>query len=266
MPELFGYSFFQRALIAGFMAGGLCGIFSVYIIIKRMAFIGQGISHAAFGGIALGLLLGISPNIPASLFAVGMALGISYLPARGGTRRDAIIGILLSFSMALGVIFLSLSSGYTGSVMSYLFGNILSVTYIDLLWLAVITVVSIFYFIIFYKELKFFSVDEGMAEIYGIPVKPIQTGLLVCIALVVIATLQVVGIILVTALLIVPGAVAMHLCRSYRSLFIVSISIGLIAVIAGLFLSYFLNIPSGATIVVVLTGLFFISRIVRRRK
>ncbi len=266
MIDVFGYAFFQRALIAGAIAGFLCGTFSVFVVAKRMAFIGQGISHAAFGGIALGLLLGIDPNFPASVFAIAMALGVSYLSGRSAKRRDVAIGVLLALSMALGIVFLSFSAGYKGSVMSYLFGNILAVDSGDLIWLIAITISCSIFLILFAKELKFYMVNEEIAGIYGLPVNLIQTLLLISISLAVIAALRIVGIVLVTSLFLVPGAVALHFSKSYRSLFVFSVILSVLTVIAGLFVSYILNVPSGASIVVILSIIYLVTKLIHRNK
>lgn len=266
MIDVLGYAFFQRALIAGVIAGVLCGLFSVFVVAKRMAFIGQGISHAAFGGISLGLLLGIDPNLPASVFAITMALGVSYLSGRSARNRDVAIGVLLALSMALGIVFLSLSSGYKGSVMSYLFGNILAVSRSDLVWLIAITFFCTLFLVIFAKELKFYIVSEDIAGIYGIPVNLIQTLLLISISMAVIAALRIVGIILVTSLFLVPGAVSLHFSKSYKSLFFLSAIISVLTMIIGLFASYILNIPSGASIVIILSIIYIATELFKRNK
>ena len=260
---MFEYAFFQRAFIAGILSGGVCGALSVYIVAKRMAFIGEGISHAAFGGVTLGLLLGISPPLTAALFAIAMAIGISVLSKRGDIHRDTIIGVLLAGSMALGVLFLSFAKTYTGAVMSYLFGNILAVNKTDLLILVAITVLTISFIWAFYKELKFYSFDERIARIYGIPVGKIEIGLLVLIALAIIASIQVVGVILVTAFLVVPGAIAVLFARNFRTLIVIACIVGILSAIAGLTVSYFLDIPSGATIALLLSLAFLVSKIVK---
>ncbi len=264
MIDALSYTFFQRALVAGIIAGALCGLLSVFIIAKKMAFIGQGISHAAFGGVALGLFLGINPLPTATLFAVAMALGVAALSKSGYLHRDAIIGIIMALGMAIGVVLLSFTRSYAGTVTSYLFGNILAVGRTELHFLIAVAILCFGYIFLFYKELEFFVFDEHMARRSGIPVDRIQQGLLVCIALTVIASIQVAGIILITALLVVPGVVAVLIGRRFGSLFPISIATGVVASIIGLFISYALNIPSGASIVFVLTILFAIAMVFKR--
>ncbi|MCK5834006.1 metal ABC transporter permease [bacterium] len=258
MIDAFSYSFFQRALAAGVISGVLCGILSIYIIARRMAFIGQGISHAAFGGVALGLFFGINPLTPAALFAIAMAFGINFFSKHGRVSRDTIIGILLSSSMAIGAILIALSKNYSGSISSYLFGSILSVGKAELWYLIVVTFICLVFVGIFFKELKFIAFDERMAGLYGIHKDAIQLGLLVGIALAVIAAIQVLGIILVNAFLIIPGAIAVMLCRKYNSLFWVAPTIGAVSALIGLVISFLLNIPSGAAIVLLLAIAFVV--------
>jgi ABC-type Mn2+/Zn2+ transport system permease subunit len=261
---MFEYAFFQRAFVAGVLSGGVCGALSVYIVSKRMAFIGEGIAHAAFGGISLGLLLGISPMPTAAVFAIAMAVAISLLSKKGDIQRDTLIGILLSVSMALGVIFLSFARTYTGAIMAFLFGNILAVKTSDLYILIGVTLLIALYLSAFYKELKFYAFDERMARIYGIPVGWIEIGLLSLIALAVIASVQIVGVILVTAFLVVPGAIALLFARSFGALIAISCAVGILAAITGLILSYYLDIPSGATIALLSGVSFLILKIVKR--
>jgi len=259
MIEMMGYAFFQKALLVGIVAGLLCGFLSVFVVSKKMAFIGQGISHAAFGGVALGLFLGLNPMVFALIFALIMAFGISALSLKGLSNRDSLIGIFMATAMALGVIFLSRSTGHSTSVMSYLFGSILSVGNGDIIWLMVVAVIVIAGGLIFFKELQFYAFDELIASLYGIPVRAVQYGFFVSVALAIIVSMQIVGVILITALLVIPGSVALIWCKKYKSLFWISTSTAVLSAVLGLILSYFLNIPSGATIVIVLAAAFAVS-------
>jgi len=262
MADFFSYGFFRTALLAGILTGFLCGVLSVLITIKRLSFIGQGISHAAFGGVAFGLLVGISPSITALFFAIVMAISISVLSKRESMQRDAIIGILLSAFMALGIIFLSMKKTYTGSVMGYLFGNILAVNRGDILWLIAATILSLGFISIFYKELQFYAFDEKIAHIYGIPVVPIQTALLVIVSVAIIASIRIVGVILVTAMLTAPGAMALLISKRYNSLFLIAPVAGIVAGVLGLVVSFVLNIPSGAAITLVLTIFYLLVKFI----
>jgi zinc transport system permease protein len=202
--------------------------------------------------------------LTATIFAVAMALVVAFSSKRGSLDRDTIIGIVMATSMAIGVLLLSFATSYTGTVMSYLFGNILAVGRTELFFLIAVAILTFVFIALFYKELEFFAFDEQMARHSGIPVDPIQATLLVFIALAVIASIQIAGIILVTALLVVPGAIAMLIGRRFGSLFPISIATGVIASIIGLSISYILDIPSGATIVLTLAIFFAVATIIKK--
>ena len=208
MIEALSLGFFQRALMAGVLLSLLCGVLSVFVILRRMAFVGVGISHSAFGGVALGFLLGLDPLLSGIGFAVAVALLIEWAQERGRLEEDAAIGIFFAVAMALGVVFLSLSRTYNVDVFGFLFGNILAVGPAQLGQIAVISLVVLATVAFFYKELVFLSFDEEMAWVSGVPVKALRYLFLVLLALVIIMAIYLVGIILVSALLVIPGAVA----------------------------------------------------------
>jgi zinc transport system permease protein len=256
MIEALTLGFFQRALVAGVILSLLCGVLSVFVILRRMAFIGVGISHSAFGGVALGFLLGLDPLKSGIGFAVAIALLIEWAQGRGRLEEDAAIGIFFAVAMALGVVFLSLSRTYNVDVFGFLFGNILAVGPSQLWEIAVISLAVLATTAFFYKELVFLSFDEEMAWVSGVPVKALRYLFLVLLALVIIMAIYLVGIILVSALLVIPGAVARNLTRHIATMLWVSVAAAVGATLAGLFLSLALDWPSGATVVLVL-GLFF---------
>ncbi|MGQ9687771.1 MAG: metal ABC transporter permease [Desulfobaccales bacterium] len=269
MIEALSLGFFQRALVAGLLLSLLCGVLSVFVILRRMAFIGVGISHSAFGGVALGFLLGIDPLWSGIVFSTGVALLIEWAQDRSRLEEDAAIGIFFAFAMALGVIFLHLSRTYNVDVFGFLFGNILAVGPHQLGEIAVVSVMVLGTVASFYKELVFLSFDEEMAWVTGVPVKALRYLFLVLLALVVIMAIYLVGIILVSALLVIPGALARNLTRHLVGMLWVSVASALSATLGGLFLSFSLDWPSGATVVLVLGLGFFLSQGVRlplRRK
>ena len=260
MIEALSLGFFQRALVAGVLLSALCGVLSVVVILRRMAFVGVGISHSAFGGVALGFLLGLDPLWSGIGFAVMVALLIEWVQDRGRLEEDAAIGIFFAFAMALGVVFLHLSRTYNVDVFGFLFGNILAVgprqvKEIIIVGLAVLAVVALFY-----KELVFLSFDEEMAWVSGVPVKALRYLFLVLLALVIIMAIYLVGIILVSALLVIPGSIARNLTRQIHGMLWVSVAAAVGATLGGLFLSYGLDWPSGATVVLVLGLGFFLSQ------
>jgi zinc transport system permease protein len=256
MMELLSYGFMQRALVAGVLVGLLCGVLGFFVVLKRMSFIGVGISHSAFGGIAIGVLCGVEPLIAAAIFATLVAWGIGWLSRAGRLHEDTSIGILFSSAMALGVALISLSRTYQVDLFGYLFGNILSVSAGDLWLLGGLSLVVLGTVVLLFKELLFLSFDEEVARASGLPVDALWFLLLTCLALAVVAAIRVVGIVLVEALLVIPAAIGYQVAGGYRMMICLSVLSSVVAAIVGLFISYFLNMAAGATIVLTLTLLF----------
>lgn len=265
MIEAFSYPFMQRALIVGLIVGALCAVLSVFIVLKRWAFIGEGISHAAFGGVALGLLLGPS-FIPFT--TVAFCLATAYfigLTSRGGrVSADSAIGIFLAAAMALGVLILSLRRNYSVDIFGYLFGNILATNSEDVVTAAIVFLVVIGFVVLFFKELWSFTYDSVVAEASGLPVRLLYYGLLTAVSLTVVVAIRVVGLILVGALLILPAATARPLSRHLLGMMVLAIGISFACVFVGLWASYSLNAPSGATVVLALFGMFLLSLLIGR--
>jgi zinc transport system permease protein len=256
--------FFQRALVAGLLLSALCGVLSVFVILRRLAFIGVGISHSAFGGVALGFLLGVDPLWTGIAFSVVVALLIEWARERGRIEEDAAIGIFFAASMALGVVFLHLSRTYNVDVFSFLFGNILAIGERQVWEIGGVSAAVLALLAGCFKELVFISFDEEMAWVSGVPVAALRRLFLVIMALVVIVAMYLVGIILVSALLVIPGAVARNLAGHIRTMMGVAVAAAAGATSGGLFLSYGLDWPSGATVVLLLSGIFFLSALKKR--
>jgi zinc transport system permease protein len=249
MPEVLQYAFMQNALIAGLLAAIACGIVGVYVVVKRIIFISGGIAHASFGGIGLGYLVGISPVIGALIFSLASALGMGYVTRRTRLPEDTAIGILWAIGMALGIVFIGLSPGYAPDLFSYLFGNILTVPVSDL-WLMLILDIAIIGIVIaFYKEFLSLSFDEEYSTVLGVPVEILYLLLLGMIALTVVVLLRIVGLILIIALLTIPAALARQFTYDMRKMMILAIIFGAVLTFGGLWLSYVLDLASGATIV-----------------
>jgi zinc transport system permease protein len=257
MIDVLSYGFMQRALAAGILVGVLCGILGFFVVLKRLSFIGVGISHSAFGGIAIGVMLGIDPLVAAAVFSTGVAWAIGWLSRKGRLHEDTAIGILFSAAMALGVALISLSSSYQVDLFGYLFGNILAVSPRDLWLLGGIVAVVLVGVGMVFKELLFVTFDEEVARANGLPVSSLYFLLLTALALAVVAAIRVVGLILVEALLVMPAAIGYQLAGGYRSMLAISVASAVVAAIIGLVVSYCLNVAAGAAIVLVLTVLFF---------
>jgi zinc transport system permease protein len=251
MLEVLQYEFMRNALIAGLLAAIACGIVGVYVVVKRVVFISGGIAHASFGGIGLGYFLGINPILGAMFFAIASALGMGLVTKRMRLPEDTAIGILWAMGMALGIIFISLTPGYAPDLFSYLFGNILTVPAFDLMLMLILDVIIITLVLLFYKEFLLLSFDEEFSTIAGVPTERLYLLLLCMIALTVVVLIRVVGIILVIALLTIPAALARQFTHSLKKMMLLSILAGAVFTFSGLWLSYLLDLASGATIILV---------------
>ena len=259
MLEVLQYEFIQNALIAGLLASVACGIVGVYVVVKRIVSISGGIAHASFGGIGLGYFLGINPVLGAMFFAIASALGIGLIIRRTRLPEDTAIGILWAMGMALGIIFIGLTPGYAPDLFGYLFGNILTVPTLDLVLMLILDIVIILLVVLLYKELLFLSFDEEFSTVVGVPTRRLYLLLLCLVALTVVVLIRVVGIILVIALLTIPAAIARHFTYSLRKMMLLAILLGIAFTFSGLWLSYLLDLASGATIILVSGLALFIS-------
>jgi len=268
MLEALQYDFMINALLAGLLASIACGIVGVYVVTKRIVFISGGIAHASFGGIGLGYFIGISPVIGAMIFSIASALGMGLVTRRTRLPEDTVIGILWATGMALGIVFIGLTPGYAPDLFSYLFGNILTVPRSDLILMAVLDAVIVITVIALYKEFLAISFDEEFSTVIGIPVEALYLLLLSMIALTVVVLLRVVGMILVIALLTIPAALARQFTSNLRTMMLLAILFGAVLTFSGLWLSYLLDLASGATIILLsgIAMLIFIgiSRLRRR--
>ena len=248
MMGILHYEFVRNAVIASILVGIACGIVGSLVVVKRIVFISGGISHAAFGGIGIGLFLGFNPVIAAIPFSILSALLIGALK-RARVSEDTSIGILWAVGMAIGIIFASLTPGYATDLISYLFGNILMVSKQDIIMMIALDSLIILLIILFYREFLAVCFDEEFAATLGIPVDFFYSMLLCGVALSVVVLVKVVGIILVIALLTIPAAIAKQFTDDLKNMIITSTFVCITLTIAGLYLSFVLNLPSGATIV-----------------
>jgi zinc transport system permease protein len=260
---LFEYRFFTNALLAALFASITCGITGAYIVSRRIVFISGGITHASFGGIGIGYFFGFNPIVGAMIFSVLSAFGIEYMSKKTNLREDSVIAILWSFGMAVGIIFIFLTPGYSANLMSFLFGNILTVTKLNLVFLLILALLITGIFLVFFKTILFIAFDEQYARAVKLPVETINYLMITLVALTIVFNIKVVGIILVISLLTIPQTIANIFTKKFEIMIWLSIIIGFLGSISGLLLSYYLNVPSGAAIIFFLVILFFISKIFR---
>ena len=249
MMELLDYTFFQHAVWGSLLASIICGMIGTYIVTRRLVFISGGLTHASFGGIGIGLYAGFSPIMSAAIFAVLSAFGIEWFSKRSDMREDSAIAVFWTFGMEVGIIFTFLSSGFAPDLSAYLFGNILTITRTDLFFLAVVAfVVGLFYFCL--KDvIKNVAFDREFVRSQGVPVRLIEYLMMMLIALSIVACLRMVGIVLVISLMTIPQMIAnLFTCRFERVVWL-SMVIGFVCCIGGLLISFYHNIPSGASII-----------------
>jgi zinc transport system permease protein len=256
MLELLHYDFFTHALIAALFAAISCGIIGTYIVARRMVFIGGGITHASFGGIGIAYYLGLNPLFGAAIFALLSSMGINFFTQKGNIRQDSSIAIWWSLGMAIGILFIALTPGYAPNLISFLFGSILTVSTNDLIFMAIISSLIVLFFILFFRLIIMISFDEEFARARNLPVNLFNYLLIGLSALAIVASIRISGVILVLSLLTLPQSTANLFTKQFKPIMIASIIIGFIGMISGLTISYYTNMPSGATIILVLTAFF----------
>ncbi len=259
MFELLQFEFMRNALMAAVFVGLACGIVGTFVVLKRIVFISGGITHAAFGGIGLGFLLGINPIWTAVPFALLSAIMISLLSRKQDISEDSAIGMLWTVGMALGVFFIALAPGTAPDLFSYLFGSILTVPASDLWFMFGLDIFILVLSLLFFKEFQAISFDPEFAELQGVPVKWLELLLYCLVALSVIVLIRVVGVILVIALLTIPAVIAKQFLSQMKPIMVVSAFLAIIFTVLGLLLSYQFNLPAGASIVLLLAGIFFLA-------
>lgn len=259
MLDLLAYDFMQRSLLAAAMVGGLCSVIGVFVVLRGLAFVGAGTSHAAFAGVALGYLMGWPPLLLAIVFGLATVWVTGWVEEKGRMKLDVSIGILYTATMALGILFIGLMKSYNAEVYGYLFGSVLSVTPEELSIIGMLSILVLGLLLAFSKELYFIAFDQEMAEASGIPARHIFFLLLTLVALTVVVSLKTVGAILVFAMILIPASTAYQLTHSLRTLTLYSATIGISTSVTGVVISALWDVPSGPAIVLLSTVIFFIS-------
>ena len=261
MFALLAYPFIVRALLAGILIAVLLSVLGVFVVLRKMAFFADGIAHASLAGIAFGILAGVAPLPVAILWAVIIAMIMYMVERHTRLSSDTVIGILFTASLALGVVLLSFIPGYQPELVSFLFGNILTITWNDLLALGLWSLLVLSLLFAFRRGLMFTSLDRDAAHVAGIRTTALELALYIALAVSVVFGVKLLGVILVAALLLIPPATARMLAVSLRQFFLFSLFAGLLSVLLGLLLSFMFDTPSGATIILSATALFLFSGI-----
>lgn len=264
--ELLDYAFFRNALWGSLLASIACGIIGSYVVARRMVFISGGITHASFGGLGIGFYYGINPVISAMIFSVFSALGIQWLSKNQNVREDSAIAVFWSLGMAIGVILIFLSPGYAPNLSEYLFGNILTISPTDIVLLSILSLVLIVFFSLFYRPILNTSFDKEFAQTRGVNVAFFEYTLIVLVAITIVLSIRLVGIVLLISLLTVPQMTANIFTNKFSKIILWSILISLVGCFSGLLMSYYLNVPSGAFIIFVLISIFLIGKLIDKIK
>lgn len=251
IEAIFKFEFLQNALLAGVLVSIGCGMIGTFVVINRIVFISGGIAHAAYGGIGLGYFFQFSPVIGAIAFALVSALGMGLVERKTKQRADTLIGVMWAIGMAIGIILIDLTDGYKAGLESYLFGSILTVPRSDLVVMLILDLLIGVLVFLFYKELLAISFDPLFSTTRNLPVDTLYLMLMAMIALTVVMVMQVVGLILVIALLTIPSAIAENFAKDIQQMIIFSIILGIIFTTIGIALSFYFNLTSGATIILV---------------
>lgn len=262
--DLLSYTFFQNALLGSLFASIACGIIGSYIVIRRLVFISGGITHASLGGIGMGFYFGWNPIFAAMIFSILSAFGIEWLSSRQGVREDSAIGSFWSLGMAIGIIFIYLKPGFAPNLSDYLFGNILTITKPDIMYLAVLSLVLAVVFILFGRQILFAAFDSDFAKTRNLPVNLIKYAMMMAIAVTIVLSIRLVGIVLLMSILTVPQMTANLFTSNFTKMILLSILIGFFGCLVGLFLSAVLDVPSGVFIIFTQLIVFLISRSIVR--
>ena len=259
--ELLDYAFFRNALWGSLLASIACGIIGSYVVARRMVFISGGITHASFGGLGIGFYFGFNPVVSAMVFSVLSAFGIQWLSKNQNVREDSAIAVFWSLGMAVGIILIFLSPGYAPNLSEYLFGNILTISKTDIMLLGILSIILILFFTFFYRPILNTSFDKEFAQTRGVNVAFFEYILIMLVAVTIVLSIRLVGIVLLISLLTVPQMTANIFTHKFSKIIIWSILISLVGCIGGLLMSYYLNVPSGAFIIFVLISIFLIAKI-----
>ena len=266
MIEALQFEFMRNALAAGLLASVICGIMGTLVVVNRIVFLSGGIAHAAYGGIGLSLFFGWTYLVGTVGFALACGLVMAAVSINARHRADTVIGVIWAVGMALGIILTDLSPGYNVDLMSYLFGSILTVPKTDLLIMLVMAILMALLVAYYYKDLLALSYDEEFARIRGVPVQGLYFGMIGMLAVAIVMVIQVVGLILVIALLTIPPFIIEKYAKSLLQMMLGSSLLGVLFTVAGLWLSYRFDLTSGAAIILVSGTVFFISLLIDRTR
>jgi zinc transport system permease protein len=256
--NIFQYGFIIRGLEAGIIVAIIAPLIGIFLVLKRYSLIADTLSHVSLAGIAIGLLIGISPVLAALGTAIIASLGIERLRTSKRIYGESALALFLSGSLALAIVLLSLANGFNTNLFNYLFGSIVTVTQTDIYVISVLAIIVIAVLLLFYKELVYITFDEDSAKVSGIPIKLINTILIILAAVTVSLSIPIIGVLLIAALIVIPIVSALQLKKSFNKTIIYAEIISIFSVISGIFASFYFNLSTGGTIVLIMLAIFLI--------
>lgn len=254
----------QKALITGSLIAITCSLLGVFLVLKRYALIGDGLSHIAFGGVATGLLFNLAPFFGALIFSIIGSLGILKMKEQTSIKGDSAIGIISHASLGIGIFILSAARGFNVDILSYLFGSILAIKTIEVIYSSILAAIIIGIIVLFYNELFITTFNEAAAKVSGINTKIVNTMLIMLTAITIVISMRVVGLMLASALIILPAATALQFKKNFKKTLVYSASIGVFSVVAGLAIAALFDFAVSGTIVLCATTLFLITILVKK--
>ena len=268
MLDILNYTFFQNALLGVLLVSIASAMIGTYIVTRRMVFITGGITHACFGGLGLGYFLGVNPILAAGVFAVASSLGVEWMAGRQNVREDSAIAVVWAFGMAIGTLFIFLTPGYVPDLNSFLFGNILTISRGDIAAFACFLAVLAVFFMLFYRPIVACAFDRDFASTKRLPVKAIKCAMSVMVAVCVVLTIRLIGIMLLMSMLTMPQMIAEQFASRFGKMMLLSVLAGLSGAFAGLvgsylFGVYLVSVPASVTIVLVLITVYAVARVIR---
>jgi len=264
--ELLNYGFVQRGIIAGTFIAVLCSVLGMFLVLRKLSLVGDGLAHVTFGSVAVGMLLKVYPFYVAIPLTVMSGVGILKLIQRTRMHGDAAIGVVSSAGVSIGVLVASLAGGFNVDLLSYLFGNILAISKGEMVLSIILSIGVILVVLLYYNQLVSITFDEELAKVSGIKTEKINTLLIILISLTVVLSMRVVGIMLVSSFLILPNVAALQLAKSFKKAVIFSIGISVFSVVFGIAISFSFNLPTGATIVLTNLLVFLLSLLIKQTK
>jgi ABC-type Mn2+/Zn2+ transport systems, permease components len=264
--DIIQYGFMQRALISAIAISVICSIVGLFLVLKRQSLFGDALAHVTFGGISLGLFIGIYPLWTAYIVAILSAVGVNKLRESTKIPPDSSIAVLLTSGLAIGIILISISGGFTVNLFSILFGNILLVSNDDVIIILITDAIVIPVIYIFYKKLILITYDEKQAKVSGLNVTWINTLFFILASITIIASIRLVGVLLISSLIVIPNITALMLGKGFKKTIFISCAISIFSVVSGIVISYYLNLAPSGTMVLIMISMFLVTIIAKNMK